>query len=179
MEISSYKNSILKESLKLINQSWSPTTKKLYLGIWKKFSFFCNQNKVEPIPADNNTIISFILQLSKTAPSQVNIFLAILSIVNKINDLKSPYNSELITRIAKSIEKNRKKKEKVETFPTKILTHHLLNKGKTKYNDWLKEALIIGLCLRTTWRTETLSAISTKNISFKTIDHKKIGRAHV
>jgi hypothetical protein len=51
---------------------------------------------------------------------------------------------------------------KVEPFPVEILKKHL--DSPKREMKWLSDALIVGLCLRFTWRTETLKCIKVSNI---------------
>jgi len=173
MEIPGNKDNILNESIQIIRNSWSESTRKTYFDIWKKFAIFAKINKFNIYPPDLFSIMSFMISLSKTAPSSVKTFIAVLSVINNLNGWVSPYKFDAIKRLIKAIEKKRKRRKKVQPFPLKILIYHLENKILDDYKTWLRDGLIVALCVRTTWRAETISEIKLKNIRFKMIENKK------
>jgi len=119
MEIPGNKDNILNESIQIIRNSWSESTRKTYFDIWKKFTIFAKINKFNIYPPDLFSIMSFMISLSKTAPSSVKTFIAVLSVINNLNGWVSPYKFDAIKRLIKAIEKKEKKKKESTTIPFK------------------------------------------------------------
>jgi site-specific recombinase XerD len=118
-------------------------------------------------------------QLTRTAPSQVKTFIAVLSIIHNLNGWKSPYKFESIKRTIKAIEKSRKKRDKVNPFPIEILAHHLDNVDNKNHRKWLRDALVVSICVRTTFRAETISALNINQVRFEKIRGKKFAIINV
>ena len=173
MEIFGIKDKLLKESWLTIRQSWAESTKKLYYKVWEKFVLFAEMEDLEIYPAEDSTILKFMMSLSKTAPSSVKTFVTVYSILCSFNNWINPRLNEAIKRLEKAIEKRRKKRKKVEPFPLKILKHHWENIIKRDYLNWLRDGLIVALCVRTTWRAETVAEIRVKNVQFKDINNER------
>jgi site-specific recombinase XerD len=172
VEISDHQNLFLNRIINTLRDSWANGTKKTYLQIWNKFEIWAKHKNISPLPPDRNYVIHFMLDLSTTAPSQVKSFVAILGVISKLNNWRSPYKDEVIVRISRSIERTRKKREKTAPFPLQSLIYHLDNPTSPRF-DWLRDALVCSLCCRTTWRAETICALNLSSLSFKTIDKKK------
>ena len=154
----------------LISQSWAESTRSLYLKVWKKFEVWCESKGVSSLPPSLNSVLSFMFDLSLSAASQVKTFIAVLAVIHNLNGWKSPYSFDAIKRLSKAIEKKRPKNKKVNAFPIEILLHHLQKKKSERNSNWLRDALIVSICTRTTFRAETLIALNAGQISFKKIN---------
>ena len=157
------KNSLLNEAWQVIGDSWAKGTKERYLRSWKKFEKWLKIRNKALFPIQLVDFLEYLLILRETAPSEVRITVEVLKWIEKLNGLKDLVSeSELVRRFVEGVERERKKRKKVEPFPVEILKHHLTERQEDL--NWLKEALVVGLCLRFTWRTETIRAIKLNQV---------------
>lgn len=178
VDVSSGEDRILKEFVVYASGSWAESTKERYLRSWKKYEKWCMEEGAVAFPVQIGTFCKYLWWLIKTAPSEVRLVIEVVKWLEKLNNVKSSVaDSLLVKRFADAVERNRKKMKKAVPFPVEILKFHFDNKKDYKSKKaWLQELLIVGLCLRLTFRTETLKMICAKNISFVEQDGKRFAK---
>ncbi len=154
----------MKEFVQKASGSWAPGTKKKYASSWEKYRSWCEGERIDPFRPSLPDVCRFLLRLSESAPSEVRMVVIVLKILNKF--VKGAFDcvcEELVERFVNAVEKERVKMTKALPFPVEVLRSHLDNevpkRNREARLEWLRKALIVGLCLRLTWRTETLSGI--------------------
>lgn len=156
----------------IIGGAWAASTKEKYLKSWKKLEHWLSSHGHQVYPVSVIDLCKYLVWLKESAPSEVRIIVEVIKWLDKFNNISGVVNNEFVVKLVDAIDRQRKKKKKVEAFPVKILKYHLehvvVGEGRL---GWLKVALIVGLCLRFTWRTETIRMLRPCDVEFVVIDN--------
>ena len=138
------------------------------------------ESGVYSFPIDPFVFMRYLMWLKDSAPSELRTVLEVVKWLEKFNQVeKGVAGNLMVLKLVDSVEKNRAKMKKIEPFPVKVLQHHMDARTKQTSFVWMREALIVGLCLRFTWRTETLREIKKCNIEFVRVGEQEFAKVKV
>jgi site-specific recombinase XerD len=83
---------VLKETIKRIDGAYAPATIRAYKSNFERFIEFCDQENIEALPANQETIASYIRNLSngKLKSASIRIAVASISAVHRLNEYSDP-----------------------------------------------------------------------------------------
>ncbi len=85
---------VLKETIKRIDGAYAPATIRAYNSNFERFIEFCDQEKIVALPANQETIASYIKNLSngKLKSATIRIAVASISAIHRLNEYSDPTN---------------------------------------------------------------------------------------
>lgn len=172
LDVYGSENLFLNRVCDIVGGAWATSTKEKYLRSWNKLERWLSFRSLQVYPVSVIDLCKYLVWLKESAPSEVRIIVEVIKWLDKFNNISGVVNNEFVVKLVDAIDRQRKKKKKVEAFPVKILKNHLehvvVGDGRL---GWLKDALIVGLCLRFTWRTETIRMLRPRDVEFVVVDN--------
>ncbi len=166
---------VLKETIKRIDGAYAPATIRAYRSNFERFIEFCDQENIEALPANQETVANYIRHLSngKLKSATIRIAVASISAIHRLNEYSDPTSHSNVKIELRRMHRNLGRESKQALGINAELLQKMLNTTDNSLRGQRDKALLLTAYDSMCRRSELVSLriddtiIDTKNKTFK------------
>jgi len=165
----------LSETMRKIDGAYAPATIRAYKSNFERFVEFCDQEKIKALPADQETVASYIRDLSnaKLKSASIRIAVASISAIHRLNEYSDPTSHPNVKIELRRMHRNLGRESKQALGINAELLRKMLNSTDNSLRGQRDKALLLTAYDSMCRRSEIVSLqiedaiIDTENKTFK------------